>query len=622
MEAIFRSFEDISISSWEEISDPHKSQERILRWAFLPEEFVCTGNKITITKPDGSEREIYDLETLLLKGTIRRAPLREFIVPNPFHSCTGTTKTGKSTCKSDSQVKSRRFLIIEFDFRGFEWTKDFSKQEKLDHQASLHWHLACEYPLCLLVYSGNESVHGWFATLRPRQLMTEAASLGADNRLWSRSQFTRMPWGRHANGERQRVIFFKPENAAPCMKTTTESPPPKPGATPENDRDRSKFAHESREESGEDQKWKNEEEEEAAEHELKKVSTKEPEQLEFDFPPLILPGYLYQGRRLMFSGKPITGKGLLLIQTACCVATGEDWLGVKPAGEPKNVLHLDFELMEPQLRQRIEGFIKVYAKGAPKKEKELRALLKEHLRTVCLKQQRHLLFTEAAWKDFARRAGEHKASLLSLDPCWRVMPSERIEEMVNGFLGRLDWMERTTGVSTIYAQHQTKGDQASKDVIDRFAGLNQLARDASTIITMLDEKDIEGCFLIEARTNDFAQPEKFHIIREYPIFRRLAEEEFLMMQGTRPGRRDSSPEDLLALIPPFASDLGKGPKDILRETLVAQAKGWEPSMGKNKCEDYLKILKEQKRIDWAERKADPREAGRGLRYFFRTKPGI
>ena len=45
--------------------------------------------------------------------------------------------------------------------------------------------------------------------------MTEAASLGADNRLWSRSQFTRMPWGRHANGERQRVIFFKPENAAP-----------------------------------------------------------------------------------------------------------------------------------------------------------------------------------------------------------------------------------------------------------------------------------------------------------------------------------------------------------------------------------------------------------------------
>ena len=167
MEAIFRSFEDISISSWEEISDPHKSQERILRWAFLPEEFVCTGNKITITKPDGATRISTISRPYCSKGRSEVAPLREFIVPNPFHSRTGTTKTGKSTCKSDSQVKSRRFLIIEFDFRGFEWTKDFSKQEKLDHQASLHWHLACEYPLCLLVYSGNESVHGWFATLRP-----------------------------------------------------------------------------------------------------------------------------------------------------------------------------------------------------------------------------------------------------------------------------------------------------------------------------------------------------------------------------------------------------------------------------------------------------------------------
>ena len=340
------------------------------------------------------------------------------------------------------------------------------------------------------------------------------------------------------------------------------------------------------------------------------------------FPPLILPGYLYQGRRLMFSGKPITGKGLLLIQTACCVATGEDWLGVKPAGEPKNVLHLDFELMEPQLRQRIEGFIKVYAKGAPKKEKELRALLKEHLRTVCLKQQRHLLFTEAAWKDFARRAGEHKASLLSLDPCWRVMPSERIEEMVNGFLGRLDWMERTTGVSTIYAQHQTKGDQSKQGCHRSLCGIEPTCERRLHHHHHAGRKGHRRVFSDRGRTNDFAQPEKFHIIREYPIFRRLAEEEFLMMQGTRPGRRDSSPEDLLALIPPFASDLGKGPKDILRETLVAQAKGWEPSMGKNKCEDYLKILKEQKRIDWAERKADPREAGRGLRYFFRTKPGI
>jgi hypothetical protein len=211
MEAIFASFGDVTISSWEQISDPGKGQEEILRWAFLPGEFVCTGNKIT--KPDGAK--YYELKTSSLEGAIRMAPSRQHIVPNPFHSRTGKTKTGKSTCKSDGQVKSRRFLVIEFDFRSFEWTCNFTREESLDHQGRLHWHLANEYPLCLLVYSGSESVHGWYATLRPRQLMRAAAELGCDNRLWSVSQFTRMPWGLHANGTRQRVIFFKPENAAP-----------------------------------------------------------------------------------------------------------------------------------------------------------------------------------------------------------------------------------------------------------------------------------------------------------------------------------------------------------------------------------------------------------------------
>jgi hypothetical protein len=110
-------------------------------------------------------------------------------------------------------VSCRRFLVIEFDFRSFEWTADLPRQEKLDAQARLHEHLAREFPLCLLVFSGNESLHGWYATRWPAELMHEAASLGADTGLWSLSQFTRMPWGRHANGAVQRVVFFNPENA-------------------------------------------------------------------------------------------------------------------------------------------------------------------------------------------------------------------------------------------------------------------------------------------------------------------------------------------------------------------------------------------------------------------------
>jgi hypothetical protein len=215
MEAIFDRLDDYSVWTWEEISDPRESQERILRWAFAPEEFVCMGSVVERANGGG---EYYDNKTLSLEGAIRIAPSRQFIVPNPFRSRRGRTKTGKPTNKSDSQVASRRFVVIEFDFRAFEWTCNLARQEMLACQARLHWHLAREFPLCLLVYSGNESLHGWYATRWPAELMHEAAMLGADTRLWSLSQFTRMPWGVHANDVTQRVVFFKPSNLVRSSK--------------------------------------------------------------------------------------------------------------------------------------------------------------------------------------------------------------------------------------------------------------------------------------------------------------------------------------------------------------------------------------------------------------------
>jgi len=138
---------------------------------------------------------------------------RQYSLPNPFNALTGLTKSGKPTNKSDSQVAMRRFLVIEFDFRSFEWTRGLSTSEKLDYQSRLHWRLASTYPLALLVYSGNESLQGWYATRWPRELMRAAAQLGADTKLWTPSQFTRMPNGHHPSGHRQRVVFFKADTS-------------------------------------------------------------------------------------------------------------------------------------------------------------------------------------------------------------------------------------------------------------------------------------------------------------------------------------------------------------------------------------------------------------------------
>ena len=70
--------------------------------------------------------------------------------------------------------------------------------------------------MAMAVFSGNSSIHGWFpCTGLSEDAVTKfqayARRLGADSALFSPSQFTRAPGGRHNNGRSQFVVFWNPE---------------------------------------------------------------------------------------------------------------------------------------------------------------------------------------------------------------------------------------------------------------------------------------------------------------------------------------------------------------------------------------------------------------------------
>ena len=132
----------------------------------------------------------------------------------------GLTKRGYLSFHSEANTGPRRFLIVEFD-RG-----------TLNQQAAILWHLAGYAPLALVVFSGSKSLHGWFFCAgQPedslKRFFDYAHSLGADSRLWSRSQFVRMPDGMRSDGKtgealiaagiknvppgRQAIMYFNPE---------------------------------------------------------------------------------------------------------------------------------------------------------------------------------------------------------------------------------------------------------------------------------------------------------------------------------------------------------------------------------------------------------------------------
>jgi hypothetical protein len=151
-----------------------------------------------------------------------RGYLHDFslIVPSPMTSETGLTKNGRRSYHCLANTGPRRFLIIEADCGG------------LQQQAAVIWHLAKIAPLAAVVFSGSKSLHGWFYCQGQSEesllkFMKFAVSLGADKRMWLRSQFCRMPDGRRSDDKstdaliqcgwdgvprgRQALLYFNPQ---------------------------------------------------------------------------------------------------------------------------------------------------------------------------------------------------------------------------------------------------------------------------------------------------------------------------------------------------------------------------------------------------------------------------
>jgi hypothetical protein len=142
------------------------------------------------------------------------------IVPSPMTAEVGTTKQGRQSFHALDNTGPRKYLVIEADRGG------------LDQQSAVLVHLGMFAPLAAVVFSGSKSLHGWFpCASKPEdtllRFMHYAVSLGADRKMWLRSQFARIPDGHRADGKwsdalseaglkgtprgQQTVVYFNPE---------------------------------------------------------------------------------------------------------------------------------------------------------------------------------------------------------------------------------------------------------------------------------------------------------------------------------------------------------------------------------------------------------------------------
>ena len=163
--------ETLRSRTWEELSDPCDDQEEILRWAFKPDEFVCIGGA-----------QVWDFNTLPREAAIKHASTLRVHRPEPVQVPLGPHAGGEALEEERepgprAPLRGGRVRLARF--RLDDWLHALG-EARLPGSAPLP--LSREFPLALVVFSGNESAHGWYVTKRPHYLRSEAESIGADPR--------------------------------------------------------------------------------------------------------------------------------------------------------------------------------------------------------------------------------------------------------------------------------------------------------------------------------------------------------------------------------------------------------------------------------------------------------
>lgn len=229
--------------------------------------------------------------------------------------------------------------------------------------------------------------------------------------------------------------------------------------------------------------------------------------LKINYPPRreLIDGLLHQGTKLLLAGASKAGKTWLLLAMAIAVATGEKWLGL--ATKRARVLFINLEILPDFFQERC---LLVKEKMGLKSLGWFTVWNLRGYETDIDKMVEHVL---------ARFEQDGGYDLVVIDPvykCYGGRDENNAGDMAN-FLSHLERIAATTGAAVVFSTHYSKGNQATKNVLDRTSGSGVFARDADTYLSVTEhEKDLH--FSVESVVRNGAPVPAFVLRKEFPLF--------------------------------------------------------------------------------------------------------
>ena len=253
-------------------------------------------------------------------------------------------------------------------------------------------------------------------------------------------------------------------------------------------------------------------------------------------PQELVSSLFHQGSKIVLGGGSKTFKTWTLLDLAVSVASGQPWLSFPTI--KGRVLFLNFEIQSGFFQHRIKAI--VADKGVTLSSGQLDVW---NLRGHCASY--HIIIPRV----IERVKAAHYV-LIILDPVYKLYGNtdENSAGGVAQLLNSLELLTTQTGAAVAFGAHYSKGNQSSKENIDRISGSGVFARDPDTILNFTRHEEDEA-FTVEATLRNLKPIAPFVVRWQYPLMKRADELDPSKLRqpgGGRPSKHD--PLKLLAVI--------------------------------------------------------------------------
>lgn len=240
-------------------------------------------------------------------------------------------------------------------------------------------------------------------------------------------------------------------------------------------------------------------------------------------PAELIDGILHQGAKFVLGGPSKGNKTWSLIDMALSVATGSDWWEFST--RKARVLFINLEVQAPFFASRLRDVSN--AKGITIPAGQL----------IAWNLRGHCADLTALESEILRQIRGQAFGLVVLDPIYK-LHGGRDENSAGDIADLLNGVERLavkSGAAVAFGAHFSKGNQASKESIDRIGGSGVFARDPDSILTLTRHEE-EGAFTVEPILRNHAPVEPFAIRWTFPVMRRADDLDPAKLKKPRSGR--------------------------------------------------------------------------------------